>query len=142
MEDHVVQFVISVDDTQPSFLLVRKVFLIPVDQFVEKWYLSYLFSCVNIDRLGLYLGNTGQGLDLARKVVRGWSKISKPYVNRVKGRQRSKSLHSGNPARRSSTFSYENRKPSRFTRHSRRSFGDTSSILVSVNIRPSRYSMM
>lgn len=92
------------NDTQPSFFLVWEMLLIPMDQFIEKWYLPRRFSSIDIDCLSLCPGDTGQGLDLARKVVRGWTEISKSYVSRVKGRQGSKSLHSGNPTRIGSYF--------------------------------------
>lgn len=87
------------DHTQPSFPLFWKMLLIPTYHFIEKRYLSCWFSGINIDCLSLCFRNAAQGLDLARKVVRGWSEISKTYVRRVKRRQRSKSLHSGNPTR-------------------------------------------
>lgn len=97
MKDQIIELIISVNDTQAGFPLVWEMFLIPIHQFIEKRYSSYWFSGIDIDCLGLHLGNTGQGFDLARKVVRGWSEISESYVNWVKGRQRSKDLHSGDP---------------------------------------------
>ena len=72
MEDQVIEFIVSVNDSGTGLRLVGEVLGVPLHEFVESWNFSDGFVGLDIQNRGLCERNPGQGFYLAREVgVRG-----------------------------------------------------------------------
>ena len=98
VENEVIELVVSMHDSKAELLLVGEVGAVPRNELVEEGDVPGLIPGLDVSNLGLNRGDFGEGLDLAREVVTGGTKVAQAnlmWVNRAEG---SECFHSSEPA--------------------------------------------